>query len=95
MSSSTLNAPMSGTVWSIKVHEKEHVHAGHALLTILGDKATHMIAADAEAAVDRLLVTVGDTVVLGQPLVELEEDDEQPQAERNRLLDDAPDWELI
>ncbi len=67
----TITAPFSGTVIAIAHGPDEAVRAGAAVIVLEAMKMEHEVIADADGYVDRIDVTVGDTVDEGQLLAVL------------------------
>ncbi len=96
MKNETLISPLDGTICNIKVGPHDHVYAGQNLLGIRDKRMLHLITAQAEADVDQLMVSEGQVVVCGAPLVALHEDT-TPRLGRFREGDpnDASTWRLL
>lgn len=101
MKSSTIDSPIEGTVCNIKVAEHDHLQAGQTLLGIRDKQMLHLITADAEAAVDRLLVSEGSFVEPGEPLMAVHEERPAQSAAKPQADDDVADpedsstWKLV
>lgn len=101
MKSSTIDSPIEGTICNIKVAAKDHVQAGQTLLGIRDKQMLHLIIADAEAAVDRLLVSDGSFVEPGDPLMAVHEEQREaattPGEDNSDLADpeDSNTWKLV
>ena len=72
---STLRAPLQGTIVSLSVTVGDAVHAGQPLLIMEAMKMEHVIAAHAGGIVRGLAVAAGETVFKAAPLAFIEEAD--------------------
>ena len=70
---STVKAPIQGTIVSIDVREGDLVHKGQQLLIMEAMKMEHVVQTDVSGIVQRLMVTKGDTIFEGYPLAFIEE----------------------
>ena len=83
-------APMQSTVVAVDVREGDLVRPGQQLAVLEAMKMEHLVAATGGGIVRAVLVSAGDTVMAGDPLVFLEpaEIDADPESSRP---DDDPD----
>ncbi len=96
MKSETLSSPLDGMVCNIKVGPHDHVHAGQNLLGIRDKRMLHLITAHAEADVDQLLVSEGQFVVCGAPLIAIHEGEVPRQGFlREGDPNDVSTWRLV
>lgn len=65
-------APMPGRIIEIKIAEGDTIKEGQPIATIEAMKMENIIRSRCEGVVKKVLVTIGETVNLDQPLVELE-----------------------
>ena len=68
----TVKAPLAGTILSVKVHVGDKVELGTVLLTLEALKLENEVPASNSGTVKEILVTPGQTVSTGEPLVILE-----------------------
>jgi propionyl-CoA carboxylase alpha chain len=80
-SSRFLLSPMPGALTEIAVVEGQQVHSGEKLVVIEAMKMENVLRAETAGTVAQVLVQVGDTVAVDQPLLEFS---------RESALDDAP-----
>lgn len=71
-SGDALCAPLQGTIVSIDVHEGDAVRRGQQVLVMESMKMEHVITATDSGHVRRIAVSVGDAVLEGAPLVEID-----------------------
>ncbi len=96
MNKETLSSPLEGTICNIKVGPEDHVYAGQTLLGIRDNQMLHLITAQAEADVDRLLVNEGQFVQSGQPLMAIHEGEaSKPSSGVEGDPEDATTWKLV
>lgn len=98
MKTDTLSSPLEGTICNIKVAPEDHVYAGQTLLGIRDKQMLHLITAKAEADVDRLLVSEGQFVEPGDPLMAVHGQDDAGLTEETSELADPNDmssWKLV
>ena len=69
--SGLLLSPMPGLLTSLAVEEGQEVRSGQPLAVVEAMKMENMIRADRDCTITRLLVAPGDSVAVGQPLMEL------------------------
>ncbi|WP_258360378.1 biotin/lipoyl-containing protein [Moorella sulfitireducens] len=67
-----VNAPMPGSILSVKVKEGERVSAGQLLLLLEAMKMENEIVAPRDGVVKRIYIAAGQSVNTGEPLVALE-----------------------
>jgi acetyl/propionyl-CoA carboxylase alpha subunit/acetyl-CoA carboxylase carboxyltransferase component len=70
-----ITAPMQGSVVSIAVGEGEPMYVGQAVLVMEAMKMEHVIESSVGGVVRQVLISVGDAVFEGSPLVLVEEGD--------------------
>jgi len=70
--SNVLLSPMPGLLSSLAVMEGQNVVAGESLAVVEAMKMENVLRADRDCLVARLLVRPGDSVAVGQPLMEFE-----------------------
>ncbi len=68
----TVKAPLAGTILSVKVHVGDKVELGTVLLTLEALKLENEVPASNSGTVKEILVTPGQTVSTGEPLIILE-----------------------
>lgn len=68
----TITSPIPGTIWDIKVNVGQKVTDNEVVLTLEAMKMENEIPADFAGTVSSILVEKGQTVKLGQALVEIE-----------------------
>ena len=95
MKTQTLSSPLEGTICNIKVTEHERVHAGQTLLGIRDKQMLHLITAQAEADVDKLLVNEGQFVEPGDPLVAMHAETAEMNAPEEGDPLDMTTWKLV
>jgi biotin carboxyl carrier protein len=66
-----VTSPMPGTVLAVHVQTGQEVVEGEALVTVEAMKMEHVVAAQLDGTVGKVLVAPGDRVDLGQVLAEL------------------------
>ncbi|MGI8926592.1 MAG: carboxyl transferase domain-containing protein, partial [Tepidiformaceae bacterium] len=95
----TLVAPVQGTVVSVYVHEGDAVRAGQALVILESMKMEHEVKALTSGIVRRIAVVPGDTIYQGHVLLLLEDTDGEAAeavAEEHLDLDEIrPDLEAV
>jgi acetyl/propionyl-CoA carboxylase alpha subunit/acetyl-CoA carboxylase carboxyltransferase component len=84
----TVSAPVQGTVVALSVAEGDTVPGGGQLLVLEAMKMEHVVIAPGAAVVRRILVSPGDVLRAGQPVVLLEAThDEGPVAVSEEVVD--------
>ena len=69
---SKVEAPLPGTIFKVSVKEGDAVQKGQVILIMEAMKMENNILAEKEGIVNKVLVSVGDTVLQGDILVEIE-----------------------
>lgn len=66
-----ISAPMPGKITKISVEVDQEVSAGQAIVVMEAMKMEYTLKCDSQALIEKILVSVGDQVPLGQVLVTL------------------------
>jgi len=70
--SAGISAPMPGSIVKMPVHEGDHVKAMQVLLILEAMKMENEIIAPKDGIVKKVHVTIGQSVNIGDPLIDLE-----------------------
>ena len=76
-----VGAPMPGSVVKVDVEPGQRVEAGQPLVTLSAMKMETVVSAATSGVVKRVAVTVGDNLVAGDLLVEVEDDEDEEEEE--------------
>ncbi len=77
-----LTSPLAGLIVGVRVKEGDHVKAGNPIILIEAMKMENLVTADHDVDIKSVNVAVGDSVAMGQVLVEFAEKAEEAPAKK-------------